>query len=41
MSEIMKQNVFSEKNISCCLYFAENRHFQIGHVLLRHYDVIL
>ena len=22
------------------LYFAENRHFQVGHVLLRHCDVI-
>ena len=32
-------NFFSEK-INFGLYFTENRHFQVGHVLLRHCDVI-
>ena len=32
-------NFFSEKFIFG-LYLAENRHFQVGHVLLRHCDVI-
>ena len=31
--------LFSKK-INFGLYFAENRHFQVGHVLLRHCDVI-
>ena len=29
-----------EKKINFGLYFAENRHFQVGHDLLRHCDVI-
>ena len=33
-------NFCSEKTINFGLYFAENRHFQIGHTLLRHCDVI-
>ena len=32
-------NFFSEK-IKFGLYFAENQHFQVGHTLLRHCDVI-
>ena len=31
---------FSAKKINFGLYFAENRHFQVGHDLLRHCDVI-
>ena len=32
-------NFFSKK-INFGLYFAENRHFQLGHALLRHCDII-
>ena len=32
-------NFFSER-INFGLYFAENRHFQVGHVLLRKCDVL-
>ena len=31
---------FRENKINFALYFAENRHFQVGHVLLRYCDVI-
>ena len=31
---------FGEKKINFGLYFAENRHFQVFHTLLRHCDVI-
>ena len=32
--------LFQRKKINFGLYFAENRHFQVGHDLLRHCDVI-
>ena len=32
-------NFFLAKKINFGLYFAENRHFQVGHALLRHCDI--
>ena len=30
----------AEKKINFGLYFAENRHFQVGHVLVRYCDIV-
>ena len=38
--EIPMFGFFFSKKINFGLYFAENQHFQVGHALLRHCDVI-
>ena len=41
LGEIPIFGTFLAKKINFGQYFAENQHFQVGHVLLRHCDVIL
>ena len=40
VGEILIFGTFLAKKINFGLYFAENRHFRVGHVLLRHCDIL-
>ena len=38
--EIPISGTFFSEKINFSLYFAENQHFQVGHTLLRHCEII-